>query len=309
MVARAVPEERLNLDTLPDLTLIVPAGHAVPLSQVATLAYEQEEPILWRRNRDTVLTVRADVNPGVQPPDVSGRILPKLADIKASLPPGYRIDTGGSIEESVKANEALFAVFPMMLLAMFTLLMAQLQGFKKAALVFIISPLGLIGVVIALHIFHAPFGFVALLGLISLVGMDMRNSIILMDQIDHDLEAGSTPWDAVVEATVRRARPVVLTAASAILAMIPLTRSVFWGPMAIAIMGGLAVATFLTLLNLPALYVLWFRVREPAAGPLAGSRTADEPLVELALADSARIGVSHGGVLANGHVASRRSSE
>jgi len=193
----------------------------------------------------------------------------KFARPKASLPPGYRIDTGGAIEESVKANEALFAVFPMMLLAMFTLLMAQLQGFKKAALVFIISPLGLIGVVIALHIFHAPFGFVALLGLISLVGMDMRNSIILMDQIDNDLEAGSTPWDAVVEATVRRARPVVLTAASAILAMIPLTRSVFWGPMAIAIMGGLAVATFLTLLNLPALYVLWFRVREPAAGPPA----------------------------------------
>jgi len=280
VVARAIPEERTNLDTLPDLTIINATGHAVPLSQVATFGYEQEEPILWRRNRETVLTVRADVLDGNQPPDVTASILPALEPLKRTLPPGYRIEAGGDAEESEKANLALFAVFPAMVLAMFTLLMAQLQGFKRAALVFIISPLGIIGVVMALALFHAPFGFVALLGVISLAGMDMRNSIILIDQIDHDISEGKSRWEAVIEATVRRSRPVVLTAASAILAMIPLTRSVFWGPMAIAIMGGLSIATFLTLLNLPALYVMWFRVRrdEPRVAPRAGQTANGVPM-------------------------------
>jgi multidrug efflux pump len=267
VVARAVPEERLKLDTLPDLTVITPAGHAVPLSQVVTVAYEQEEPIRWRRDRETVLTVRADVTDGVQAPDVTAAILRRLEPVKAFLPPGYRIDTGGAVEESQKANEALFAVFPVMIAIMLTLLMIQVQSFKKLFLVFIISPLGLIGAVSALLLFHAPFGFNALLGVIALAGMDMRNSVILIDQIEHDTANGMSLWDAVIESAVRRARPVVLTAATAILAMIPLTRSVFWGPLAVAIMGGLSVATFLTLGNLPALYVLLFRVKRPANPP------------------------------------------
>ncbi|MBP3955064.1 efflux RND transporter permease subunit [Gemmata sp. G18] len=265
VVARAVPEERLKLGALPDLTVIAPAGHAVPLSQVATASYELEEPIQWRRDRETVLTVRADVVDGVQAPDVTARILTELRSLKAELPPGYRIDTGGAVEESQKANEALFAVFPVMIAIMLTLLMAQVQSFKKLFLVFVISPLGLIGAVSALLLFHAPFGFNALLGVIALAGMDMRNSVILIDQIDHDTANGASLWDAVIESAVRRARPVVLTAATAILAMLPLTRSVFWGPLAVTIMGGLSVATFLTLGNLPALYVLLFRVKKPVA--------------------------------------------
>jgi multidrug efflux pump len=267
VVARAVPGERLKLDALPDLTVITPAGHAVPLSQVVTASYEQEEPIRWRRDRETVLTVRADVADGVQAPDVTAALLPRLEPVKASLPPGYRIDTGGAVEESQKANEALFAVFPVMIAIMLTLLMVQVQSFKKLFLVFIISPLGLIGAVAALLLFDAPFGFNALLGVIALAGMDMRNSVILIDQIEHDTATGMSAWDAVIESAVRRARPVVLTAATAILAMIPLTRSVFWGPLAVAIMGGLSVATFLTLGNLPALYVLLFRVKRPAGPP------------------------------------------
>lgn len=276
VVARAVPEERLKLDALPDLTIITPAGNAVPLSQVATAAYEQEEPILWRRDRETVLTVRADVADGVQAPDVTAAILAQLRALKETLPPGYRIDTGGAVEESQKANEALFAVFPVMIAVMLTLLMAQVQSFKKLFLVFVISPLGLIGAVAALLLFHAPFGFNALLGVIALAGMDMRNSVILIDQIEHDVEHGASLWDAVIESAVRRARPVVLTAATAILAMIPLTRSVFWGPLAVAIMGGLSVATFLTLGNLPALYVLLFRVKRPTGPTTPAPAVSDE---------------------------------
>ncbi|QJX00939.1 efflux RND transporter permease subunit [Frigoriglobus tundricola] len=275
VMARAVPEERLKLDSVPDLTVVTPAGNAVPLSQVATVSYEQEEPIRWRRDRETVLTVRADVADGVQAPDVTARVLVDLKALKAELPPGYRIDTGGAVEESQKANEALFAVFPVMIAVMLTLLMAQVQGFKKLFLVFIISPLGLIGAVAFLLLFHAPFGFVALLGVIALAGMDMRNSVILIEQIEHEIAAGASAWDAVIESAVRRARPVVLTAATAILAMIPLTRSVFWGPMAVAIMGGLSVATFLTLGNLPALYVLLFRVKPPTTVP-AVTHTEDD---------------------------------
>ncbi|HVJ81441.1 MAG TPA: efflux RND transporter permease subunit [Planctomycetia bacterium] len=263
VVARAVSQERLKLDALPDLTVITPAGRSVPLSQVATASFEQEEPIRWRRDRETVLTVRADVADGVQAPDVTARILDDLKALKSELPPGYRIDTGGAVEESQKANEALFAMFPIMIAIMLTLLMVQVQSFKKLFLVFIISPLGLIGAVSALLLFHAPFGFNALLGVIALAGMDMRNSVILIDQIEHDVANGMSLWDAVIESAVRRARPVVLTAATAILAMIPLTRSVFWGPLAMAIMGGLSVATFLTLGNLPALYVMLFQVKRP----------------------------------------------
>jgi len=193
---------------------------------------------------------------------VTNAVLPKLGTIKAALPYGYRIETGGSIEESVKANRALAVVFPVMAVAMLALLMVQLQSFSRLALVFVTAPLGLIGATGALLVSNRPFGFVALLGLIALAGMIMRNTVILVDQIDRDIAAGHGRHRAVVDATIRRARPVALTALAAILGMIPLAGSVFWGPMAITIMGGLLVATVLTLVVVPALYALWFRVRE-----------------------------------------------
>jgi multidrug efflux pump subunit AcrB len=270
VVARAVAAERLDLDRLPDLTVATTNGVAVPLSQVARLDYAFEEPILWRRNRDLVLTARADVVDGVQAPDVSNAIVPKLKPLVDALPAGYRIETGGSIEESAKANVALAAVFPAMAIAMLALLMIQLQSFSRLALVMATAPLGVIGATWALLIAGKPFGFVALLGLIALAGMIMRNTVILVDQIDRDIADGHSRHQAIVDATVRRARPVVLTALAAILGMVPLSSSVFWGPMAITIMGGLLVATVLTLLVVPALYALWFRVREhePALSPL-----------------------------------------
>jgi multidrug efflux pump len=261
VVARAVPSERLELDRLPALTVTTRNGVAVPLSQIARLNYEYEEPILWRRNRDIVLTVRGDIVDHVQAPDVSKAIEPKLQTIKDALPYGYRIETGGSIEESVKANGALVAVFPVMAIVMLAFLMIQLQSFSRLALVFVTAPLGLIGATGALLVSNRPFGFVALLGLIALAGMIMRNTVILVDQIDRDIADGHGRHRAIIGATVRRARPVVLTALAAILGMIPLAGSLFWGPMAITIMGGLFVATVLTLLVVPALYSLWFRVR------------------------------------------------
>ena len=283
VIARAVPQERLELDRLPSLTITTSNGIAVPLFQVARLNYEYEEPILWRRNRDTVLTVRGDIVDKVQAPDVTNEVLPKLAPIQASLPYGYRIETGGAIEESVKANSALVAVFPVMALAMLALLMIQLQSFSRLALVFITAPLGLIGATAALLVSNRPFGFVALLGLIALAGMIMRNTVILVDQIDHDIAAGHARYRAVIDATVRRARPVALTALAAILGMIPLAGSAFWGPMAITIMGGLMAATVLTLIVVPALYAMWFKVRldEPASASIAEPDPTAEPEGEI----------------------------
>jgi len=261
VVARAIPAERLELNHLPALTIATRNGVAVPLSQIARLHYEYEEPILWRRNRDMVLTARGDIIDRVQAPDVSNEVEPKLKSITDALPYGYRIETGGSIEESVKANGALVAVFPVMAIAMLGFLMIQLQSFSRLALVFVTAPLGLIGATGALLISNRPFGFVALLGLIALAGMIMRNTVILVDQIDRDIAAGHGRYRAIIDSTIRRARPVVLTALAAILGMIPLAESIFWGPMAITIMGGLFVATALTLLVVPVLYSLWFRVR------------------------------------------------
>src|ERR1041385_5459779 len=205
------------------------------------------------------ITVRADVVDGVQPPDVTNAIWPKLQSIRDSLEPAYRIEIGGAIEESQKGNASIFVLFPVMIIAMLTLLMFQLQSISRLILVFLTAPLGIIGASLGLNVANQPFGFVALLGLIALAGMIMRNAVILVDQIESDVRAGLTRREAIVEATVRRARPVVLTALAAILAMIPLSRSAFWGPMAITIMGGLFVATFLTLLFLPSLYALWYR--------------------------------------------------
>lgn len=278
VIVRAPQEERADPSRLGELTILLPSGAAVPLSQLAEISYGFEEPILWRRNRDMVLTVRADVPPSVQAPTVTAELLPALQPVIDALPPGYRIETGGAVEESAKANAALFKIFPLMFIVMLSLLMLQLRSFSKLFLVFLTAPLGAIGAVAALLVFNAPFGFVALLGVIALAGMIMRNTVILVDQIDQDLAAGAAPWDAIVESTVRRARPVVLTALAAILAMIPLARSIFWGPMAMSIMGGLIVATVLTLFFLPALYAAWFRVR-PAAPPAAQSAPkAAEPI-------------------------------
>jgi multidrug efflux pump subunit AcrB len=261
IVARAVPSERLDLDTVKDVNLYTRAGTVVPLSQVARVRYELEEPVLWRRNRDMAITVRADVKDGEQGVSVTQEIRPQLEPIEAKLPFGYRIDVGGAVEESAKANKALAAVAPVMLLTILTLLMLQLQSFSLMTMVFLTAPLGLIGVVAGLLAFQAPLGFVAILGIIALCGMIMRNSVILVDQIRTEMEAGLDPWNAVLEAAVKRTRPVALTAAATGLAMIPLTHSIFWGPMAIAIMGGLASGTVLTIFFVPALYAAWFRIR------------------------------------------------
>ncbi|CCE10958.1 RND efflux transporter [Bradyrhizobium sp. STM 3843] len=259
VIARAVPSERLDLAHVGDLTITSRNGVAVPLQQIAKIEYAHEEPILWRRNRDMAITVRSDVADGVQAPDVTNQIWPKLAEIRAHLEPAYRIEAGGAFEESAKGNASIFVLFPLMVAVMLTLLMIQLQSFSRLTLVFLTAPLGIVGASLGLNVANAPFGFVALLGLIALAGMIMRNTVILVDQIETDVSHGLTRKEAIIEATVRRARPVVLTALAAILAMIPLSRSAFWGPMAITIMGGLFVATFLTLLYLPGLYALWFR--------------------------------------------------
>ncbi|HZR75428.1 efflux RND transporter permease subunit [Bradyrhizobium sp.] len=259
VVARAVPSERLDLGHVGDLTVTSRNGVAVPLTQIAKIEYDHEEPIIWRRNRDMAITVRGDVVDGVQAPDVTNQIWPKLQNIRDHLEPAYRIEPGGAFEESAKGNASIFVLFPLMVMVMLTLLMIQLQSFSRLALVFLTAPLGIVGASLGLNVANQPFGFVALLGLIALAGMIMRNAVILVDQIESDVASGLTRREAIVEATVRRARPVVLTALAAILAMIPLSRSAFWGPMAITIMGGLFVATFLTLLYLPGLYALWFR--------------------------------------------------
>jgi multidrug efflux pump len=259
VVARAVPSERLDLAHVGDLTVTSRNGVAVPLQQIAKIEYSHEEPILWRRNRDMAITVRSDVVDGVQAPDVTNQIWPKLKEIRDHLEPAYRIEAGGAFEESAKGNASIFVLFPVMVIVMLTLLMIQLQSFSRLMLVFLTAPLGIVGASLGLNVANQPFGFVALLGLIALAGMIMRNAVILVDQIETDVAHGMTRREAIVEATVRRARPVVLTALAAILAMIPLSRSAFWGPMAITIMGGLFVATFLTLLYLPGLYALWFR--------------------------------------------------
>jgi len=265
IVARAVPGERLNLDTLKQINLYTRQGTVVPLSQIASVHFELEEPVLWRRNRDMAITVRADAIDGEQAVSVTQEIRPMLKDIEARLPSGYRIDVGGAVEESDKANQALMAVAPVMLLTILALLMLQLQNFSRMWMVMLTAPLGLIGVVPALLAFHAPLGFVAILGIIALGGMIMRNSVILIDQVQIEIAEGRDPWNAVLDAAIHRARPVVLTALATVLAMIPLTRSVFWGPMAIAIMGGLTIATLLTIFFVPALYAAWFRVKRECA--------------------------------------------
>ena len=264
VVVRGDAAERRYVSLLKDLAVPIGRGRTVPLAQVARLTYGFEQGIFWRRDRLPMITVRADLRDGIQAPVVSQQVNAKLQEIRARLPAGYRIDTGGAVEDAAKGQKSIAVVAPVMVLVMLTALMLQLQSFSRLALVVLTAPLGLIGVTAALLAFRVPFGFVAMLGTIALAGMIMRNSVILVDQIDRDIRAGSEPWDAIADATVRRFRPIMLTAAAAVLAMIPLARSAFYGPMAVAIMGGLVVATVLTLLFLPALYAAWFRVKAPA---------------------------------------------
>lgn len=276
VVARAVPEERLQPERLADLTVSVRNNQPIPLSQVAKIEYVAEEPILWRQSRDMVITVRSEIVAGVQAPDVTTALLPKIRAVEASLPPDYRIEVGGAQEQSEKANQSIAVLLPVAGCIMLLLLMFQLQSFPSLFLVVTTAPLGIIGAVWALLAFKMPFGFVAMLGVLSLAGMIMRNSVILVDQITLDRQSGRSAWDAVIGATIRRARPVVLTALAAMLAMIPLSRNVFWGPMAVAIMGGLLVATILTLLFTPALYAMIFRVRRPAEQPALPMHEAEQ---------------------------------
>jgi multidrug efflux pump len=274
IVLRGPAEERARLSLLEDLSVPTASGRSVPLAQIATASPGFEEGIIWRRDRLPTITVRADVVGDVQPPTVARRIEPALEPIRARLPAGYRIETGGVVEDSARAQRSVVAGIPLFVFAVTTLLMFQLRSFSRVAMVWLTAPLGLIGVTAFLLLFGQPFGFVAMLGTIALSGMIMRNSVILVDQIEQDIASGHHPWAAIVEATVRRFRPIVLTALAAVLAMIPLTRSAFFGPMAVAIMGGLVSATALTVLFLPALYAAWFRIAPPQ-DPLPPPRTVD----------------------------------
>ncbi|MEY2633315.1 MAG: hypothetical protein RIR00_1969 [Pseudomonadota bacterium] len=265
VVGRAPLAERQKLSQLEAINIHLGNGRYVPLAQVVKLRPELEEGVIWRRNRLPTITVRADLRGNVQAPDVSQRIDARLGEIRRALPPGYLLEMGGAIEESAKGETSIMAVMPMMLMVVITLLMLQLQSMKRTLMVLLTAPLGLIGVALTLILFQAPFGFVANLGVIALSGMIMRNSVILVDQIEQDEKAGKSRFQAIVGSAVRRFRPITLTALAAILAMIPLTGSIFWGPMAVAIMGGLLVATLLTLLFLPALYAAWYRVPNPAS--------------------------------------------
>jgi multidrug efflux pump subunit AcrB len=283
VVARSAGDERLDPARLPDFSLITRDGRQIPLDQIGRSEIRLEEPILKRRDRVPVITVRSDINEATQPPEVSKAVMTALEPLIASLPPGYRIEMGGSIEEAAKANAALATVFPIMIAATLIIIMVQVRSFSMLGMVLLTAPLGLVGVVPALLAFNQPFGFNAILGLIGLAGILMRNTLILTEQIKENRAAGLDDYHAVVEATVQRTRPVILTALAAVLAFIPLTHSVFWGSMAYTLIGGTAVGTVLILLFLPALYAAWFRIRPTAAE----SRRAESAAMETAEAQAA----------------------
>ncbi len=263
IVLRQPADERKAITDLGSAYMPTASGRAVPLTQIAKVGFTWEPGVLWREGRNYAVTVQGDVVEGVQGPTVTAQVWPQLQALAAKMPPGYSMQIAGAVEESSKGQGSIAAGVPVMLFIIFTLLMLQLQSFSRSVLVFLTGPLGIAGVAGALLLLNRPFGFVALLGVIALMGMIMRNSVILIDQIEQDRSRGVPTWTAIVESAVRRFRPIVLTAAAAVLAMIPLSRSVFWGPMAVAIMGGLIVATVLTLLALPAMYAAWFRVKPP----------------------------------------------
>lgn len=262
VVVRSPADERIAVAQVADIQIPTAAGRTVPLAQVATVKQTMEEPIIRRYSRVPTLSVRSDIVEGMQAPDVSAQIDPQLAAIRAKLSPGYQIEAGGAYEENTKAQNSISAGVPMMLFIWLMLLMLQLRSFSLSGMVLLTAPFGIVGVAIGLLTFRLPFGFVAMLGVIALMGIIMRNTIILIDQIQQDIEAGTDAWVAAREAAVRRFRPICLTAAAAVLAMIPLTRSVLWGPMAVAIMAGLIVATVLTILAVPAIYAAWFGIKE-----------------------------------------------
>jgi multidrug efflux pump len=254
--------ERVDVASLSSLAIPTSKGVSVPLAQVANIEYKFEEGLIWHRNRLPTITVRSDIRTNLQPASVVSELGEQLDKLRAELPSGYLIEVGGTVEESARGQKSVNAGMPLFLAVVMTLLMIQLKSFSRAFIVFLTAPLGIIGVVLFLLLFNKPFGFVAMLGTIALSGMIMRNSLILIDQIEQDIKAGQDQWTAIIDATVRRCRPIVLTALAAVLAMIPLSRSIFFGPMAVAIMGGLIVATLLTLFFLPALYAQWFKVKK-----------------------------------------------
>jgi multidrug efflux pump len=272
IVLRQPLDERSAITDIGNAYLPTASGRSIPLTQIAKPVFTWEPGVMWRENRDYAITVQSDVVEGLQGATVTQELQPALKALEAKWQAagqtGYRIEVAGAVEESSKGSASIVAGVPIMLFITFTLLMLQLHSFSRSMLVFLTGPMGIAGVAGALLVLNRPFGFVALLGVIALMGMIQRNSVILIDQIEQDRARGVPAWDAIVESAVRRARPIVLTAAAAVLAMIPLSRSVFWGPMAVAIMGGLVVATVLTLLALPAMYAAWFRVKReaPAAG-------------------------------------------
>ncbi|MBB1093693.1 efflux RND transporter permease subunit [Rhodopseudomonas palustris] len=266
VLGRANAAERGSIETLRNLQLSGSSGQSVPLAAVATFRYELEQPTIWRRSRLPTITIKASIRDGVQPATVVQQLKAPIAEFSSKLPVGYSVAVGGSVEQSGKSQAPIAAVVPIMLFAMATILMVQLQSFSRLFLVFAVAPLALIGVVAALLPSGAPLGFVAILGVLALIGILIRNSVILIVQIEQLRSEGKPPWEAVVEATEHRMRPILLTAAAASLALIPIAREVFWGPMAYAMMGGIIVGTVLTLLFLPALYVAWFRIKMPEEG-------------------------------------------
>ncbi|QVK32654.1 efflux RND transporter permease subunit [Pseudomonas syringae] len=263
VVGRAEDAERGTPETLQNLQIVTPTGTSIPLLAFATVGYELEQPLVWRRDRKPTITVKGAVRDAIQPTDLVKQLQPEIDKFAAGLPVGYKVATGGTVEESSKAQGPIASVAPLMLFLMATFLMIQLHSIQKMFLVASVAPLGLIGVVLALIPTGTPLGFVAILGVLALIGIIIRNSVILVTQIDAYEKSGYLPWDAVVEATEHRRRPILLTAAAASLGMIPIAREVFWGPMAYAMIGGIIIATLLTLLFLPALYVAWYRIMEP----------------------------------------------
>ena len=257
VVTREQEGQRLSVASLQTLPVALANGRTIPLNQIATFEYGQDYPLIWRRNRVPALTVQADVGPGVLPESVVEVLTPKIAEIATGLPAGYSIEPGGTVEESAKSRNSVMAVVPLMLLIMLSVLMFQLRSFPLLIMVLSIVPLGLIGVVAALLLANKPLGFVAILGVLALIGMIAKNSVILITQIEQERRAGQSIWDAVVEASSSRLRPIMLTALSTVLGLIPIAPTVFWGPMAFAIMGGLLVGSLLTLVFVPTLYVTW----------------------------------------------------
>ncbi|KFE46550.1 efflux RND transporter permease subunit [Pseudomonas syringae] len=264
VVGRAEDAERGSPETLQNLQIVTPGGTSIPLLAFATVRYEMEQPLVWRRDRKPTITVKAAVADDMQPTDLVKQLKPDIDKFSAGLPVGYKVATGGTVEESSKAQGPIASVVPLMIFLMATFLMIQLHSVQKMFLVASVAPLGLIGVVLALIPTGTPMGFVAILGILALIGIIIRNSVILVTQINIYERDGYLPWDAVAHATQHRRRPILLTAAAASLGMIPIAREVFWGPMAYAMIGGIIIATLLTLLFLPALYVAWYRIKEPS---------------------------------------------